>query len=289
MKYQKLLILSLTTALIALFFFLLLPHLPGGHRHKSLKENPTDLDNLLARGKRAALACSGCHDLSPRRHLGKKGPPLWGIINQQAGRFPGFAYTREFIDVSGKSCLVWTEGAISRFLTNSHTLFPDTSVKHPIVRNPHDRRALLVYLLTLADQGARSPATSVLTKKRVDENDDEIGEIKAESMSIGAHEAEKCRACHDLSDHQRNLVGPPLWGIVGRTAGWASGYCYSVPFLQGTGQKLVWDEQNLYLFLKAPKTFIPGTKMLFDGVPKAEYRVGLIGYLRSLKPHRFHP
>ncbi|MBF0136863.1 MAG: hypothetical protein H7833_09695 [Magnetococcus sp. DMHC-1] len=297
MNYRRLSGIGLAVTLVAVGACFLLAQLFEDHGQRSHKTvSVADRDAFLVRGRQVALACIGCHDLSPRRHPSRNGPPLWGIIDQPAGRYPGFAYSGEFLAIVGQNCLVWTEGALSRFLTHPRALHPDTLMKHSSVGNPRERRDLLLYLLTLTDgkaaasAGASTPSRSPAPTANVPgEAEASLEGNQADLMEIGIHEAEKCRACHDLTDRQRNLVGPHLWGVVGRTAGWVNGYCYSVPFLQKTGQKLVWDEQSLYLFLAAPKTFIPGTKMLFDGIPKAEYRVGLINYLRSLKPQRSLP
>ena len=39
---------------------------------------------------------------------------------------------------------------------------------------------------------------------------------------------------------------------------------------------IVWTEDNLFVFLKAPKIFIPGTKMIFDGIQSEKDRKGMV-------------
>ena len=38
---------------------------------------------------------------------------------------------------------------------------------------------------------------------------------------------------------------------------------------------IMWTEDNLFQFLEAPKRFIPGTKMIFDGIQSSQDRKGL--------------
>lgn len=84
--------------------------------------------------------------------------------------------------------------------------------------------------------------------------------------------------CHDT--HTSHKVGPSLSGICGRKAGTASGYSYS-DAMKNSGK--IWNKQTLDRFLKNPKKFIPGTKMVFVGIKKDKDRKDLIEYLCSLK------
>ena len=37
---------------------------------------------------------------------------------------------------------------------------------------------------------------------------------------------------------------------------------------------IMWNEDHLFKFLEAPKKFIPGTKMIFDGIQSKQDRLG---------------
>ena len=87
----------------------------------------------------------------------------------------------------------------------------------------------------------------------------------------------KCKACHKLADGA-NGVGPFLWGVVGRPIGSAPGFNYSDGIASHGGD---WSLDNLLGFLEAPKTWSPGTKMAFKGLPKIEDRINLIVYLNE--------
>jgi len=87
---------------------------------------------------------------------------------------------------------------------------------------------------------------------------------------------ERCIACHgDKAD-----VGPSLSGVFGRKAGSREDFRYSRA-LSRSG--IVWNEQNLDAFLKAPEQFLPGTRMPFEGLSSDAERTAVIQHLKSLK------
>jgi len=96
----------------------------------------------------------------------------------------------------------------------------------------------------------------------------------------GAGEAvfkRNCMACHTL-EAGKNRIGPSLAGVVGRTAGSVAGFTYSNA---NKNSHVVWTEATLDEYLTDPKTFMPGTKMLFIGLKKADQRQALIAYLKD--------
>jgi len=87
----------------------------------------------------------------------------------------------------------------------------------------------------------------------------------------------KCMACHSL-EAGKNKVGPSLHGIIGRKSGTEAGYNYSDAMKNAN---LTWDEATLDKYLTKPKEEVPGNKMPFPGLPKAEDRQNLIAYLKE--------
>lgn len=63
-----------------------------------------------------------------------------------------------------------------------------------------------------------------------------------------------------------------MFGLFGRHSGEASGYeDYSSAM---TEKRIAWDTGTLHLYLKNPKKFIPGNRMIFTGLRKEGERAG---------------
>ena len=72
--------------------------------------------------------------------------------------------------------------------------------------------------------------------------------------------------------------GPNLHGIFGNKAGQVKGYDYSGAFKNAD---VTWDDAAMDAWLKVPKKFIKGTKMVFAGIKKPKERKELIAYLKD--------
>ncbi len=106
-----------------------------------------------------------------------------------------------------------------------------------------------------------------------------IAMIAGADIAAGEKVSKKCKACHIFKEGGKKRLGPPLWGIVGRDIASQDGFTYSSA-LQGLEGE--WTYETLDQFLAAPKSYVPGTKMVFAGVKKEADRANLILYLRSL-------
>ena len=91
--------------------------------------------------------------------------------------------------------------------------------------------------------------------------------------------ASQCSICHAVQPG-RNMVGPSLFGVVGRKSATEAGYNYSPPF-KALG--VTWDEATLEKYLTGPREMVPGTKMSYAGLKDDTKRANLIAYLATLK------
>jgi len=91
----------------------------------------------------------------------------------------------------------------------------------------------------------------------------------------------KCKACHAVGAEAKNKVGPQQNDLFGRIAGTAEGYKYSKAMIAAGEAGLVWTEENLAIWLKAPKKYVKGTKMSFSGLKKDEDIAAVIAYLKT--------
>ena len=89
----------------------------------------------------------------------------------------------------------------------------------------------------------------------------------------------QCRACHAV-EPGRHGIGPSLAGIYGSKAGEIPGYMVSEALKSSV---VVWNDATLDKWLQGPSKMVPGTKMVYAGMPDAAKRAEVIAYLKALK------
>lgn len=88
---------------------------------------------------------------------------------------------------------------------------------------------------------------------------------------------QQCAACHAVGPGAKaTAAGPGLNGLIGRRAGGDKEFPYSP---QNRTARITWDNPTLTRFLKAPKSLIPGTKMLFNGLSTPKEIADVVAYL----------
>jgi len=94
----------------------------------------------------------------------------------------------------------------------------------------------------------------------------------------GENAAKKCATCHTFNKGEPNRVGPNLWGVVNRKKGTEGGFSYSDALKSKGG---TWTFEDINAFITNPRTFAPGTKMSFAGVPRGSERADIIAFLNQ--------
>ena len=100
----------------------------------------------------------------------------------------------------------------------------------------------------------------------------------AQDAAAGERSFNKCRACHQVGESARNMVGPELNGLIGRHSGAVEGYSYSAA---NKNSGLTWDETTFTDYIKDPRAKIPGTKMIFAGIKNEKEIKDLIAFLKQ--------
>ena len=106
------------------------------------------------------------------------------------------------------------------------------------------------------------------------------GYAGAADVKAGSRVFNKCKSCHSLTAG-KNLIGPSLAGLFGRTAGTAAKYNYSSAMKKAGAGGLVWSEETLLKYLASPREFVKGNKMTFVGLKKESERENIIAFLKE--------
>ena len=105
--------------------------------------------------------------------------------------------------------------------------------------------------------------------------------LAAADPKKGADVAKKCASCHSFTDGGKTVVGPNLFGIVGRAKASVAGFAYSDPIKALGGN---WTYEDLDKWILKPSAMANGTKMTFAGIGDGQDRADLIAYLKTISP-----
>lgn len=88
----------------------------------------------------------------------------------------------------------------------------------------------------------------------------------------------RCQSCHQVGEKARNLVGPELNGVIGRTSGTVAGYAYSSALKDAA---ITWDHDTIAAFVAQPQGVAKGTRMPPSAPLKPADVDNLIAYLAT--------
>jgi cytochrome c len=104
--------------------------------------------------------------------------------------------------------------------------------------------------------------------------------IASASAENGRGAFDVCASCHSDRKDDEPLMGPGLWGIVGRPVASESGFDYSDALLAFGG---TWTLERLEKLIENPNALVPGNTMGFYGVRDPQERIDILAYLLTLR------
>ena len=102
----------------------------------------------------------------------------------------------------------------------------------------------------------------------------------AGNATAGAQVFKQCTICHSNTKGAPNKIGPNLFGVVGSKAGTVPGFNFS-PAMKNSG--ITWTEDKIADYAQHPAQVVPGNRMPFAGLPKAQDAQDVAAYLATLK------
>jgi cytochrome c len=90
---------------------------------------------------------------------------------------------------------------------------------------------------------------------------------------------QQCGVCHSAAKGGGAIVGPSLFGVVGRQAGSVKGFNYSSA-MKAAG--FAWSADKLHAYVAAPSNVVPGNHMPYAGLKNPAQLDDLLAYLATL-------
>ncbi len=89
---------------------------------------------------------------------------------------------------------------------------------------------------------------------------------------------QRCSNCHAIDPAANNSIAPPLHDVIGRRAGSAKGYTYSVKL---AGSDLVWDTATLDEWLEKSTIATPDIRYRHVGLKDAIERKAVVAFIAA--------
>lgn len=141
-----------------------------------------------------------------------------------------------------------------------------------------ERARMRAYMRNVSTFPPPAPLASATPQTSAPEPEPDLATLLASAdVASGERRARVCSACHSFNEGGRDGVGPNLWGVIGRDIAARASFDYSNAL---AGEPGTWTFEKIDAYLKNPNNAIPGNKMAFAGVRRAQDRAEIIAYLR---------
>ena len=125
-----------------------------------------------------------------------------------------------------------------------------------------------------APQAAEAPAAATAPGGETEV----IALLATADPAKGEADAALCKVCHTFDKGGVTMVGPNLYGVVGKKIASQEGFAYTPGLKSKEGD---WTYENLDLWLTNTQAFAPGTIMILPGALDAKKRADVIAFMRS--------
>jgi cytochrome c len=147
------------------------------------------------------------------------------------------------------------------------------------------RVRLLSYMRNMPKEVARNVAPGAPPEPPLDL----ATRLARADVARGERSVSKCAVCHTIEKDGPVRLGPNLWGVVGGPVAKAAGFSYS-DGMKEKGEKVgAWVPNELDIFLTKPENVVPGTRMIFPGLPDQQERADVIIYLNTQSDNPLPP
>jgi cytochrome c len=255
-----------------------------------------------AKGAEVAKKCQLCHNFE-KGGPNLIGPNLFGVLGRDIGSHEGYDYSEELKSFPGN----WDYLKIDGMITNPAVFAPGTKMAlFPGLPDAKQRAEVLAFLRTKNDnppalpeagaagaapaggeapagKTAEAPAAAPEAAKPAAPaggGSEVVVLLATADPKAGESDAALCKVCHTFDKGGPVLVGPNLYGVVGRKIAAVEGFNYT-PALkahQGDGE---WTYELIDTWITNPQVFAPGTMMAFPGIADPKKRADVIAFLRS--------
>lgn len=239
-----------------------------------------------ARGADVAKKCAICHSFD-KGGPNLIGPNLYGVLGRKIASHEGYEYSDALKAKEGD----WDYEKINHMIENPNAFAPGTKMAlFPGLPDAKQRADVIVFLRTKNDNPPPLPEVPAGGGEAAGGQPEKPGgEAAAGGSEVvallatadpkqGEADAALCKVCHTFDKGGAALVGPNLYGVVGRKIASVEGFNYTPALKAHEGD---WTYETLDPWLKNPMTFAPGTMMAFPGIPDAKKRANVIAFLRS--------
>ena len=270
---------------------------PGTEAGKPEGEKPaggTDLAVLLAKGNEAkgtevAKKCGLCHNFE-KGGPNMIGPNLYSVLGRKIASHEGYEYSDALKAKEGN----WDYEKINHMIENPNAFVPGTKMAiFPGLPDAQERADVLLFLRTKNDNppalpeatagatpapagGGTTPGGTPAAPAAV--GSDFMAALATADPKAGEADVGICKVCHAFNKGGGALIGPDLYGVVGRKIALVEGFNYTPALKAHEGD---WTFEKLDAWLTNPAAFAPGTAMAFPGIPDTKKRADVIAYLNA--------